>query len=74
MATIYTPESKIEDFYYNPNKNIKRQIFNSGFTISTTMLENYQEYMQDAVRKSSRDMLKWPGIASGKVPEKYEVS
>lgn len=74
MATIFYPESKIEDFYYNPNGDIKRQKFNSGFTITTTMMGNYQKYMQDAVRKHARDSLKWPGIAKDKVSSRYQVS
>ena len=74
MATIYTPPTKESDFYYNPNDSINRAIFNSVFTVVTPNIRNWQDFAQQAIRKSSRDQLKYPGICKGKVPTKYQIT
>ena len=61
-GVVFIPDSKIEDFLYNPFKGVPRYIFNRGFAIGDDAALRYEELTRNAIGNNFTGLMRYPGI------------
>jgi len=61
-GVLFLPESKIEDFMYNPFKGVPKYNFNRGFALGDNSMGRYEELTRDAIGNAFTGLMRYPGI------------